>query len=99
MPKIRIGVNFGKDIEMPSSHEECTTKVIELCQMLLEKKPIYIGDEPYIKYNLPEFLCVLNNTYTFNLETVYDRFTKEISNIRNERTKSQNPPNNSFSEK
>lgn len=89
LPKIRIGT-IGKDVEMPSTNEECTKKVLELCQMLLEKKPIYIGEELYTDYKLPEFLCTLNNTYTFNLETVYDRFINALNDILEKQTKSLN---------
>lgn len=88
LPLIRVGIISDKIIEMPTSKDECTKKVIELCKMLLEKKPIYIGEELYTDYKLPEFLCKLNNTYTFNLQTVYDRFINALNDILKEQTKS-----------
>lgn len=69
-------------IEIPSAEKECTQKIIELCDYLINKGVLYIDNNPYNSSNLPEFISDINKLFSFELDIVYDKYISEIKAIQ-----------------
>lgn len=85
MEPIRItkGISSDNYYEIQALENDNTSSMIEMCEQLVNNKQVlYVGNTPYIKANLPEFICDMHKLFYFRLDEVYNKYISTINAIR-----------------